>query len=408
MMTDKYIEKLLDLYFKGELSQEEKEKLFESLRSNPSLNDTVQYVLSHVDPSKAESFLAEKSLMCDTEIISESDETLIELYLSGLMSQEEEDDFLKKLVADTDLRTNALAQAFLIKAIRKIQNEDNRVLEAAKNTSVSDINSLFEELQTEDDDMLIDSYLQGNLSESEIKAFQERLNSDKEFKERVAAITILAKGIQIQQEQDNKIIKDAKSLSKEDIIATINDAAQKPVAATIPYAASQEPAAVQEPAAASRPGHTWYRRMAAAAVVLIVVGIGWDYHNSSVSMNYADQGIEKAVSDLAGERFIKGDGEDVADELRVLFENVRKKNDLPLTITKLEKLYNSATDEYAHVEDDYVDQISLALASAYIYDGQKTKARDILNHLINDPDAAPEIKEKAKQMLDNIRRTFIF
>ena len=408
MMTDKYIEKLLDLYFKGELSQEEKEKLFESLRSNPSLNDTVQYVLSHVDPSKAESFLAEKSLMCDTEIISESDETMIELYLSGLMSQEEEDDFLKKLVADTDLRTNALAQAFLIKAIRKIQNEDNRVLEAAKNTSVSDINSLFEELQTEDDDMLIDSYLQGNLSESEIKAFQERLNSDKEFKERVAAITILAKGIQIQQEQDNKIIKDAKSLSKEDIIATINDAAQKPVAATIPYAASQEPAAVQEPAAASRPGHTWYRRMAAAAVVLIVVGIGWDYHNSSVSMNYADQGIEKAVSDLAGERFIKGDGEDVADELRVLFENVRKKNDLPLTITKLEKLYNSATDEYAHVEDDYVDQISLALASAYIYDGQKTKARDILNHLINDPDAAPEIKEKAKQMLDNIRRTFIF
>jgi anti-sigma factor RsiW len=408
MMTDKYIEKLLDLYFKGELSQEEKEKLFESLRSNPSLNDTVQYVLSHVDPSKAESFLAEKSLMCDTEIISESDETLIELYLSGLMSQEEEDDFLKKLVADTDLRTNALAQAFLIKAIRKIQNEDNRVLEAAKNTSVSDINSLFEELQTEDDDMLIDSYLQGNLSESEIEAFQERLNSDKEFKERVAAITILAKGIQIQQEQDNKIIKDAKSLSKEDIIATINDAAQKPVAATIPYAASQEPAAVQEPAAASRPGHTWYRRMAAAAVVLIVVGIGWDYHNSSVSMNYADQGIEKAVSDLPGERFIKGDGEDVADELRVLFENVRKKNDLPLTITKLEKLYNSATDEYAHVEDDYVDQISLALASAYIYDGQKTKAKDVLNHLINDPDAAPEIKDKAKQMLDNIRKTFIF
>ena len=402
MMTDKYIEKLLDLYFKGELSQEEKEKLFESLRSNPSLNDTVQYVLSHVDPSKAESFLAEKSLMCDTEIISESDETLIELYLSGLMSQEEEDDFLKKLVADTDLRTNALAQAFLIKAIKKIQNEDNRVLEAAKNTSVSDINSLFEELQTEDDDMLIDSYLQGNMSESEIKAFQERLNSDKEFKERVAAITILAKGIQIQQEQDNKIIKDAKSLSKEDIIATINDASQEPVAATIPQAASQEPAA------ASRPKHTWYRRMAAAAVVLIVVGIGWDYHNSSVSMNYADQGIEKAVSDLAGERFIKGDGEDVADELRVLFENVRKKNDLPLTITKLEKLYNSATDDYAHVEDDYVDQISLALASAYIYDGQKTKAKDILNHLINDPDAAPEIKEKAKQMLDNIRKTFIF
>ena len=394
MMTDKYIEKLLDLYFKGELSQEEKEKLFESLRSNPSLNDTVQYVLSHVDPSKAESFLAEKSLMCDTEIISESDETLIELYLSGLMSQEEEDDFLKKLVADTDLRTNALAQAFLIKAIRKIQNEDNRVLEAAKNTSVSDINSLFEELQTEDDDMLIDSYLQGNLSESEIKAFQERLNSDKEFKERVAAITILAKGIQIQQEQDNKIIKDAKSLSKEDIIATINDAAQDPVAATKPYAASQEPAAVQEPAAASR--HiSWYRRMAAAAVVLIVVGIGWDYHNSSVMMSNAGDCIEFASSQLPREIINRGDGKD----LHELFQNVQNRIDLKETIDELEGYY---------AEDVCVEQVALALATAYIYDGQKSKAKEILNQLINDPDAALEIKEKAKQMLDNIRKTFIF
>ena len=399
MLTDKYIEKLLDLYFKGELSQEEKEKLFESLRSNPSLNDTVQYVLNHVDSSKAESFLAEKSLMCDTEIISESDETLIELYLSGLMSPEEEDDFLKKLVSDTDLRTNALAQAFLIKAIRKIQNTDNNVLEAAKNTPISDINSLFEELQTEDDDMLIDSYLQGSLSDPEAKAFQERLKSDKKFKERVSAITILSKGIQIQQERDNKIIEDAKSLSKEDIISAISDAAQIPAAATIP-AASETPAASRY--------NIWYRRFAAAAVVLIVVGIGWDYHNSSVSMNYADQGIEMAVSDMAGEKFTKGDGEEIADELRELFENVRQKNDLPLTIAKLEKLYKNATDEYAHVEDDYVDQISLALASAYIYDGQKSKAKDILHHIINDPDAAPEIKEKAKQMLDNIRKTFIF
>ncbi len=395
MLTDKYIEKLLDLYFKGELSQEEKEKLFESLRSNPSLNDTVQYVLNHVDSSKAESFLAEKSLMCDTEIISESDETLIELYLSGLMSPEEEDDFLKKLVSDTDLRTNALAQAFLIKAIRKIQNTDNNVLEAAKNTPISDINSLFEELQTEDDDMLIDSYLQGSLSDPEAKAFQERLKSDKEFKERVSAITILSKGIQIQQERDNKIIEDAKSLSKEDIISAISEADRT---------AAQIPAAANIPAAYN----IWYRRFAAAAVVLIVVGIGWDYHNSSVSMNYADQGIEMAVSDMAGEKFTKGDGEEIADELRELFGNVKQKNDLPLTITKLEKLYKSATDKYAHVEDDYVDQISLALASAYIYDGQKSKAKDILHHIINDPDAAPEIKEKAKQMLDNIRKTFIF
>lgn len=385
MLTDKYIEKLLDLYFKGELSQEEKEKLFESIHSNPSLNDTVQYVLNHVDPSKAESFLAEKSLMCDTEIISESDETLIELYLSGLMSPEEEDDFMKKLVSDTDLRTNTLAQAFLIKAIRKIQNADNKVLEAAKNTPISDINSLFEELQTEDDDLLIDSYLQGSLSDPEVEAFQERLKSDKEFKERVSAMTILSKGIQIQQERDNKIIEDAKSLSKDDIISAISEAAQIPAAANIP-AASETPAS----------GYIiWYRRLAAAAVVLIVLGIGWDYHNSSVMMSSAGDCIEFASTQLPQEIINRGNGKD----LHELFKNVQKKNDLKETIDELEGYY---------AEDVCVEQVAMALATAYIYDGQKSKAKEILTQLINDPDTAPEIKEKAKQMLDNIRKTFIF
>ena len=195
MLTDKYIEKLLDLYFKGELSQEEKDKLFESLRSNPSLNDTVQFVLSHTDPSKAELFLSEKSLMCDTQLISEEDETMIELYLSGMMSQEEEANFMDKLVSDADLRTNMLAQAFLVKAIQKIHNADNKALDAAKQTTVSDVKSLFKEFQDEDDDRLIDSYLVGNLSEEEMKSFEERLKSDKDFRERVSAVTFLLKGI---------------------------------------------------------------------------------------------------------------------------------------------------------------------------------------------------------------------
>ena len=366
MLTDKYIEKLLDLYFKGELSQEEKEKLFESIHSNPSLNDTVQYVLNHVDPSKAESFLAEKSLMCDTEIISESDETLIELYLSGLMSPEEEDDFLKKLVSDTDLRTNTLAQAFLIKAIRKIQNADNKVLEAAKNTPISDINSLFEELQTEDDDMLIDSYLQGSLSDSEVEAFQERLKSDKKFKERVSAIIFLSKGIQIRQERDNKAIEDAKSLSKDDIISTIKELERFSIAATkAPETGENDSNTTPGTSGTGTIIPIWFKRVVAvAAMALLVFGIGFDYYNSIAPLNYADQSIQWAESTLSNRPDRSDNTANIESELRKLFENVKEKNDLPLTITKLEKLYNSAIDEYQHAESDYVDQISLALAAA--------------------------------------------
>lgn len=395
MLTDKYIEKLLGLYFKGELSQEEKNKLFESLRSNPSLNDTVQFVLSHTDPSKAELFLSEKSLMCDTQLISEEDETMIELYLSGMMSQEEEANFMDKLVPDADLRTNVLSQAFLVKAIQKIHNADNKVLDAAKQTPVFDVKSLFKELQNEDDDRLIDSYLVGSLSEEEIKSFGERLKSDKDFRERVSAVTFLSKGIKERQERDAKAIEDAKKISKEDVISTIKEITDR----------GEQPAVA---VASGRIVPLWFKRVAAAAVVLIVVGVGFDYRNSSVMMSNAGECIEFASTQLPQESNNRGDGEEVINDLRELFKSVEKKEGLSSTIAKLEDYYNNATDEYAHDEDAFVDQISLALASAYIYDGQKSKAKDVLNHIVNDSETSPDVKQKAKQLLDSIKKPFIF
>lgn len=400
MLTYKYIEKLLDLYFKGELSQEEKDKLFESLRSNPSLNDTVQFVLSHTDPSKAELFLSEKSLMCDTQLISEEDETMIELYLSGMMSQEEEADFMDKLVSDADFRTNVLAQAFLVKAILKIHNADNKALDAAKQTTVSDVKSLFKELQDEDDDRLIDSNLVGCLSEDEMKSFEERLKSDKDFRDRVSAVTFLSKGIKERQERDAKAIEDAKKISKEDVITTIKEIENR----------EQRPAAAstEQPAPASIIP-LWVKRVvSAAAIVLIVVGVGLDYHNSYVMKNYAGQCITMAESDMSGEIFMKGDGDEVINDLRELFKNVEKNENLASTISKLENYYNNVTDEFAHEEDAFVDQISLALASAYIYDGQNSKAKEVLNHILNDPDASSDVKEKAKQLHDSIKKIFLF
>ena len=377
MLTDKYIEKLLDLYFKGELSLEDKDKLFESLRSNPSLNDTVQFILSHTDSSKAELFLSEKSLMCDTQLISEEDETMIELYLSGMMSQEEEANFMYKLVSDADLRTNILAQAFLVKAIQKIHNADNKALDAAKQTTVSDVKSLFKELKDEDDDRLIDSYLIGKLSEEEMKSFEERLKSDIDFRERVSAITFLSKGIKERQERDAKAIEDAQKISKEDVISTIKDITDRNKRPLIPL---------------------WVKRVAAvAAVVLIVVGVGFDYHNSSVMMSNAGECIEFASTQLPHDiPPSRSDGKD----LHELFKNVQLKKDLKETIDELEGYYS--TDSYLP------DQVRLALATAYLYDGQKSKAKDMLNEIIKDSEASPDIKEKAKQLLESIEKTFIF
>ena len=92
----------------------------------------------------------------------------------------------------------------------------------------------------------------------------------------------------------------------------------------------------------------------------------------------------------------RSDGKD----LHELFKNVQLKKDLKETIDELEGYYS--TDSYLP------DQVRLALATAYLYDGQKSKAKDMLNEIIKDSEASPDIKEKAKQLLESIEKTFIF
>ena len=212
-----------------------------------------------------------------------------------------------------------------------------------------------------------------------MKSFEERLKSDKDFRERVSAITFLSKGIKELQERDAKAIEDAKTISKEDVISTIKEITERKERLV---AASIKP--------------LWVKRVAAAAaVILIVVGVGFDYHNSSVMMSNAGECIEYASSRLPQEAFDRGDGED----LHELFKNVQLKKDLKETIDALEGYYST---------DSCLDQVRLALATAYIYDGQKSKAKDMLNEIIKDPKASPDIKEKAKQLLESTKKTFIF
>lgn len=47
-------------------------------------------------------------------------EALIDNYILGRMSREEEEDFIQKCKEDPELKEQAIAQAWLVKAIRKL------------------------------------------------------------------------------------------------------------------------------------------------------------------------------------------------------------------------------------------------------------------------------------------------
>lgn len=376
------IEELLQRYFKGELTQEEKEQLFDSFKSNPALKDTIQEVLRNSDPVEVEKFVSENALMCDTIAISEEDESMIELYFSGMMEPDEEETFKKKLLSDEEFRNNALAQAFLYKTIQKIRKSDKAAIESAKKLTKSSMQNLFAELKDEDDDELIDNFLKGNLSDSEETQFKQRLQTDSQFKERASSIAMLSKGIHNEQENTYKAIEDARKLTAESIKKEL----KKGIWTTV------------------------LRYGSVAALVLMIAGIGVDYYNYSQVPGIAEENLKTImIAYNTNNCDSRGAGESMYKALQKLFESVKPNTNLKYTIEKLSVHYNKAIDDYADEEDQYIDVISFALATAYIYDGQRNEAKKVLEHIINDENSDKEIKEKARKLKNSLNaKCYIF
>lgn len=392
MASELNIKQLLDLYFKDGLSSEEKMRMFETIRNNPSLNETIQSILDGIEPAKVEQFLSEESLMCDISALPESDETQIELFLSGLMSQEEEEKFKESLRSNDDLQTNILAQAFLIKAIQKIQREDVEILKSAKEIGVSDLTAILDDLRNEEDDEKIERYLNGSMSKDENEVFEARINSDAKLKDRVSSIVILNKGIREQLKDTSLTLKDAARLSREDVESVIKDERQKENVIKVNFWSK-------------------FRRIAAVLIpVFIVAGVGWDYYNASSMMGIAGENINFAMSMSQPTRSgASAEQDSVIAELNTLFNIVRDKEGISdSVVSRLRGYYDMVTDDKVDFEDSYVDQISLAMATAYIYNDQKDEAKAILRQTIDNEEVSAEAKAKAKALLPKVKKTLFF
>ena len=391
------IEQMLDQYFKGQLSPEEKERLFKAISMDPSLEDTIQTLLKGVDPEKARQFLSEKSLMCDTHLLSESDEAQIEMYLSGLMSEDEEEIFKQHLMSDEDFQTNAFAHAFLYKAIKRIQDEDAKTLESARTVSEADFAEMFGIVRDEADDGEIERYMTDTMSMDEKTAFEARMSSDGKFRERVTSAAVLEKGIMNEQQASALALDDAAKLTKEDVITVIN---RERVSASTYAAASTR-----------IPVWTMVRKVAAVALVLVVFGGVYDYSNSSIMRSMAGQNMQFAMSGVSAPT--KGSSseaeESVRSELKELFDIVEKNESISeSTVSRLREFYDVATDGNADYEDTYVDQISLAMATAYIYTGQKGKAKEVLKETVANLDVSEDARDKAEKLLKKTKRSILF
>jgi hypothetical protein len=187
-------------------------------------------------------------------------------------------------------------------------------------------------------------------------------------------------------------LKDDAKLSREDVESVIKEERQKENVIKVNFWSK-------------------FRRIAAVLIpIFIVAGVGWDYYNASSMMGIAGENINFTMSmSQPTKSGASAEQDSVIAELNTLFNIVRDKEGISdSVVSRLRGYYDMVTDDKVDFEDSYVDQISLAMATAYIYNDQKDEAKAILRQTIDNEEVSAEAKAKAKALLPKVKKTLFF
>ena len=270
------------------------------------------------------------------------------------------------------------------------------MLESARSIEKTEFEEMLGLIRDGEDDELIERYVNDALSKEEKASFEARMATDERFKERVMSVAMLDKSIIEEQRKTSQALEDAAKLSREDVISVI-----------------KKERADETARAATRAVPIWtkIRRVAAVAAVVVVAAGVFDFSNSSGMRGLAGENIQYAMSGVSAPSRggISEAEENVLNDLMTLFECVGDKDCVDeSTVSRLRKYYDMATDGAVDFEDTYIDQISLAMATAYIYTGQKGKAKEVLRETIGNPDVSGDARSRAEKLLKKTRMSLVF
>ena len=138
------------------------------------------------------------------------------------------------------------------------------------------------------------------------------------------------------------------------------------------------------------------------AVFLIILGIDWHrrktaYEQQQTYIALADKYIAQTPKVV-----FRGGNNEQEQELERLFTQVRTSSDMSAVIARLETIYQNMNSEYVYHVNGNDIRITWFLALAYLKDGQKEKATELLNVIIKD-DKGTYLKKQAEELLKDIK-----
>ncbi len=296
----------------------------------------------------------------------------VERFLRKEMSAEEETAFKRELASDPQKLSRAKAIAFAIKQMKNsAKANDTCVVKNIKDTDENTYKKIVSgEFELKFDDR-VNLYLKSQMSKKEEQEFLKELAASPELLLRAKAIAFAVSQMKGHgKEHDEKIIEAIKKIPMKDLKKLI------------PKLVTQHKVL------------RWCIGVAASFLILFggfhlydinhTKGLGNSYGNVFNSQ----QMLSRSVSDTI-----------VTSKLATMFSYVQKGDSLSVAIDFLSKAYE-ADGKYS-IYKDYNDCISWNLAIAYLKDGNKKKAKKILERIpLEYPDTP--LATKAKELLEEL------
>ncbi len=226
--------------------------------------------------------------------------------------------------------------------------------------------------RNEEIDERIDSFLRGKMTAEEETSFKDEVARDDYLKQRIREQILLIRGIQQFGKVEDEIVIDSvkQSTNKEKRSVWLRPFALYPLS------------------------------LAAALLVFIFINSKVIFNSS---MSYAEHESTTFISSM--QYGVRGsEDSELVSHLYEDFLKVNKGEDLNNTILELEEQFKICRDEYIDEVDDYSSRIGWFLAVAYLKNGEKQKAKKILNYVIEDNPEA----ESAQILLDKLDRSFFW
>lgn len=236
------------------------------------------------------------------------------------------------------------------------------------------------ELMHFDDELL--RYMRGEMSGDEEADFMALLAADEPLRQKAIATARLAKAMRdVGTARDRDVITAMAAASPAEVRAvaekacgTVSKKARLRLKRILPVAA------------------------AAASVLLCAVG-GYNYyeHRQTVAL-----GEEYMACFSSATEITRGEADTVSVQLDALYAKMANKSDLSATIATLEAMWaQSRTDTYS-AYTAHMPQIGWMLASAYLCDGDRQKALEVLDQLIAASPADTAVGAKARELKKKI------